>query len=128
MSFGKKLCSKASDERYSEISKKIWDSMKQPLLDFATETKEPGCTIIFINISDSVIQEITKIAKTEEIELYYWYPGSAGHPGVEGQDLGLIAWNIDLFLRIYPFKVSPNILFVTLNESDKIDVEMRKAN
>ena len=127
MSFGKELCLKSSVKGYSEIAKKVWNSMKQPLLDFASETKQPGCTIVFVNISDSIIQDIKKIAEADELTLYYWYPGEAGHPGVKNQDLGIVAWDIGLFLRLYPFKVSPNILLVTLKESDEIDVEMRKV-
>lgn len=123
MSLGKELCSKSSIKNYSETAEKIWNSMKQPLLDFANETKEDGCTIVFLNIPDSDIQELKKIAEKEELVLYYWYPDSPGHPGVKNQDLGIISWNIDYFLQKYPFKVSTNILLVTLNKKDEIEID-----
>ena len=125
MSLGKKLCSIASGETPSNLAQKIWETMEESLQKFTEQTHEKGCSTVFVNVPSNIIEELQNIAKINDIEFCYWYQNSKGHPGVENQDIGIIAWDIGSFLQKYPFKVSMYVMIVTLKDSEKISVHIQ---
>lgn len=116
------ICLEANTK--TRLAQNIWDVMKEPLREFARKTGERGCSIVFCGVSESDIQSVKNLAVKEGIELFYWYQGSQGHPGVENTDIGVLAWDSDWFFTQYPFKVSLNVLFVQLSADNKISVNM----
>ena len=116
MSFGEEL--RIAKDEYAIAT---WECIKPYLKDISYLRGEPGCSIHFGNIPSAIIKKIGEIAELEDIRFGYWTVGSKEHPGGDS-DIGMLAWDIDTFLSMYPLKVSPTILFVSRNAEGEPEI------
>lgn len=130
MSLGRLLFSMSRDEKYIEkpevISEKVWKAIKKTLEEFAsTNADKGGFSIFFDNVSEVIIEELKHLAYKEDIRLEYWRYGSAWHPNLIDEDIGVLTWDKDTFNFRYPLNISVDIMVVKLGENDEVTVKMR---